>query len=440
MRRIAVAIVLLCACVRVHAAEHPIVRVRIDRSRPILVGQQVRVEIAVLVPNYFMSPLSFAEILMPNALVTPPAGGATNFTESVGDQTFAGMQQSLFIVPQKPGEFTLPPVQITFRYAAEPGVASDGAVVLPPEKFSATQPAGADTGAAVLPVAELRVTQHLDREPKNLEVGDALVRSIEAVADNAQAMTIPPATFTAPSGVRVTVQDPVLENTTDGRGSFIGGRRTERATYVFEAPGDYVLPAIELGWIDPASGTRRSARVPEIKLSIAANPSFKPEIAPDAHGSSTAGRQRLVWLRGITLALVVGAALVVTWWFVRSVGPPYRAWRAARRHAREESEAAYFARVAAACRANDAAGAYRALGAWTRRIGVRSIASEVITNGDAQLRSEIRSLERRLFAQGAAGADWDGSALIDRLTAVRKGHQRRPVDDLRSDALPALNP
>src|SRR5262245_61931374 len=55
-----------------------------------------------------------------------------------------------------------------------------------------------------------------------------------------------------------------------------------------------------------------------------------------------------------------------------------------------------FARLDAACRANDAAAAHRELGAWARRAGRSSIAS--LCDDEPGLRTEVDALERRLYA------------------------------------------
>jgi hypothetical protein len=59
---------------------------------------------------------------------------------------------------------------------------------------------------------------------------------------------IPPPEFTAPDGVRLYLQDPVLSNEpARGQGAAVG-KRIDRVTYAFERLGNYVLPAVEIGW------------------------------------------------------------------------------------------------------------------------------------------------------------------------------------------------
>lgn len=337
----------------------------------------------------------------------------------------------------------LPPARITFQYAAVPGQATDGAVTLTPQTFTAALPAGAEAVGGATPVAKVTITQTLDRDLKGLKVGDTLTRTVDVFAERTQAMMIPPPTFKAPPGVRIYRQDPVLTDVTQDRVGFVGGRRVDRATYVFERPGDYTLPAIETPWFSAAAGQQEVARAPEIIVSVAPNPVFKPAIAPEGPSASSLaspvtgfnGKRWLAW------AISVLTAVVIIAWLVHRYGSRFSAWSEARRRAHEESEAAYFARVEEACRANDLAGAYRALGDWVRRAGVVSIAAWCAEVGDPELCGEIPAIEQRLFAgRGQAGA-WDGRILSSSLGNARRAwlaSRSRAAE--RFPALPALNP
>jgi hypothetical protein len=428
---------LVLAAATANAAGEPIIRVKMPAAQPILVGQQVQVDVQVLVPNFFMSSLELPTIDIPGATVTVPESGALNFNESIGGETYAGISRPLLIVPQRDGEFTLPPAQIKFRYAAEPGKPTDGTVTLPPEKFTAKLPAGAAAGGAAVPVAKVALKQTLDRSLDGLKVGDALTRTVEAYAANTRAMTIPPPHFDAPDSVRVYARDPVLTDETDGRGTFVGGRRVDSVTYTFEKAGNYTLPAIEVGWVDAASGKQEKSNVPEIRLTVAANAGARPEIAPEAPPSTETALGAIGW-RQIAWPAAVLVVLTVVTISARRFGPRFAAWRAARRHAHEESEEAYFARVTRACAANDPAAAYGALQAWARRVGRGSLASIAAT--DADLCSELATLERRLYGKATSSSSWNGSALSAAAASARKMLLTDHRHTTAATALPALNP
>ena len=423
-------------------AGSPVVRVTIDAKSPVLVGQQVTVRVQVLVPNFFMSGLEFSAINIRGTIVARPGADAEHLSETIRGERYAGIAQSFVVTPQQAGEFTLPPARITFTYAATPGQATDGAVTLPPRSFAVKLPAGGLAPGATpgTPVAKVTVTQSLDRGVDGVKVGDALTRTVSAFAERTPATMIPPPAFDAPAGVRVYRMDPVLSDETKDRVGLIGGHRTDRVTYLFEKPGDYTRPAIEIGWLNPATSMSETARAPAIAVHVAPNSAFVPALAPELPPTSDAPRSRRKHLDGRRWgSFVVGAVggWLLAGWLLRRYRPRYLAWRQAHRHTREESEPAYFARVARACRANDAPGAYRALGAWTRRADAKSIAAWCADLGDPgsagrSRRSSSGCSPARPTAPGMAAASRPSSS----------AHARRgcPVALARAGARPDCRP
>jgi len=423
------------------ASAEPLVRVAIQGDQPVSVGQQVRIDVQVLVPNFFMSAPRFPIFDLPGTIVTMPDESGLNINDTIDGQTYAGIQKTYVITPQQAGTFILPPARIPFTYAAVPGQPTDGFVVLPPQTLTVKLPAGAENGGVALPVAKVTISQTLDREPTGLKVGDSLIRTVSIFAEKTQAMMIPPPQFEAPAGVRIYPQAPVLTDESKDRVGFVGGHRTDRVTYVFERRGDYVLPAIDIDWFDAATRTRQTARAPEIRLTILAGATPAAEIAPDVPHDVSSMMAHVDWI--FWLSSIGGMAAVVLglgWAFWR-YEEPGRAWLAKQRRKHRESEAASFARVRRACTAADGSAAYVALGLWARRTDAGSLAVWVAQAGEPALRSEIDLLERALFGRPSPTAAWNGPRLALLLTRARSQRRVR----LRSRAaapssLPMLNP
>jgi hypothetical protein len=158
-------------------------------------------------------------------------------------------------------------------------------VTLPPQTITARLAEGAQAAAPAL-VAKVVVTQTLDGDPGAVKVGDALTRTLETFAANTQAMMIPPPRFQAPEGVRLYPRDPVLNDVKTDRGDVTGGRRIDQVTYIFEEPGLYTLPAIEIGWVNADSGKRQVATAPAIRVSVAPAPAPPPNPPRIAYGSA----------------------------------------------------------------------------------------------------------------------------------------------------------
>ena len=292
----------------------PVVRVTVRPEGRHLVGQQVQIDVQVLVPNFFMSAVQFPAIDIPGAVVTMPDETGLNLTETIKGESYAGIQKTYVFVAQTAGKYTLPPVAITFSYALEPGKPTNARVNLPPTVIEVEWPAGKappTDGSSAL-VSRITIDQTLDRDPATLHVGEALARTVATTAAGTQAMFIPPPDFTAPDGVRVYRKDPVLSDEREDRVGLVAGHRTDRVTYTFDAPGSYQLPAIEVKWFTAQANREETARADAVNVTVAAavaSAAIAPEPPPPPVPDEPANRFRLPVLA--TLAVV--ALLLVVW-------------------------------------------------------------------------------------------------------------------------------
>jgi hypothetical protein len=433
--RAALALLALALPAAALAAHAPQVRVRIEQSGPIYVGQSLRVDVTVLVPNFFMSSPQFPLFDLPGAVVTMPGEGAVNVNETISGVTYAGIQRSYVIVPQRDGRFVLPPARIIFQYAAVPGQPSPGSVTLPPQKFDVLLPPGARTPQGALPVARVTIQQQVEGLTESLHVGDAITRRVEIFADHTQSMMIPPPGFAAPAGVRVYRKDPQLTDVTDEQGHFVGGRRVEVATYLFDRPGTYTLPAISESWFDPSTNRAQRAEAPEVQVSVVRSSKAEAAIAPEP-----APAKLIDWGRWLALAAAVILGIVAILWLTRRWALRVRTFLAARRAVRRESEAAYFARLVAACRSNDPARSYASLGRWVRRAGRASVGDYLQASDDDDLRKQVTALEHCLYACAPQSDKWTGVPLATALERTRQSLARLHVHRSARHRLSPLNP
>jgi len=306
-----VLLVMLAASI---ADAQPVVRVNVRPAGRHLVGQQVQIDVQVLVPNFFMSAPQFPTIDIPGAVVTMPDESGLNLSERVKGESYAGLQKTYVFVAQAAGKYTLPPAAITFRYALEPGKPTDASVNLPPTVIEVEWPAGAAPpadGSSRL-TTRLTIDQQLDRDPMMLHVGEALTRTLVTTAPRTQAMFIPPPEFAAPDGVRIYRKDPVLADEQKDRVGLVAGHRTDRAVYTFDKPGTYVLPAIDLPWFNTQTNKEEGARADAVNVTViaaAASAAIAPEPPPAPVTEEPTSRDKLPILA--TLAAIV--VLAIAW-------------------------------------------------------------------------------------------------------------------------------
>ena len=388
--------------------------------QPVLVGQQVPIDVTVVAPNFFTSAPPFPPLEVTGAIVTLPDERATLGVETVAGETYATVQRRYLFTAQQ----------------AE--------LSLPSTRLSAQLPAGAAQAGAgtVLPVARLTIRQSFDRATDSLKTGDAPVRTIDVFAAQTQAMMIPPPHFEVPEGVRVFVADPVLSDGSQAGTGFVGGHRVDRATYVFERAGRYTLPAIEVRWFDPVTRQPGSAQAPALTVKVEAGANRGESIAPEAAhlGDVGSARRPVDWVLAgsiAVLALFAGAAV----WLVRVRGPRWRArWQAAR-DARAVSDPVMFRRVLEACARNEARAANAALLAWCARHAKSTPRAWAAQQAVPGLEAQVDGLERHLFGVSSpARTQWQGAGLAAALQAAHRSWQHATRRRQRVHALGPLNP
>ena len=309
-----VALVLLAVLAASIAEAQPVVRVNVRPGGRHLVGQQVQIDVQILVPNFFMSAPQFPVIDIPGAVVTMPDESGTNLNATIKGESYAGLQKTYVFVAQAAGKYTLPPAAITFRYALEPGKPTDASVTLPPTVIEIEWPAGAAppaNGGGTI-TTRLTIDQQLDRDPTMLHVGEALTRTIVTSAPRTQAMFIPPPEFSAPDGVRVYRKDPLLADEQKDRVGLLAGHRTDRVVYTFDKPGTYVLPAIDLPWFNVQANKEEAAHADAVNVTVAeavAATAIAPEPPPPPTAEEPANRYKLP----ILASLAIAAVLAIAW-------------------------------------------------------------------------------------------------------------------------------
>ena len=424
--RWAASLALMLAGALAHAATAPAVRVDVQARQPVLVGQQVRIEVTVVAPNFFLSAPPFPALEVPGAIVTMPDERSIHGVEQDGGQTLATIQKNYVFTAQQPGDFTLPPVKIDFSYHGNDDKTQQASLTLPPTRISVQAPAGAaasGAGAAILPATRLVIHQSLDRDAGQLSAGDALVRTVEIQAAGTPAMLIPPPHFEAPRGVRMYAADPVLRDSNGEGGSFAGGRRIERVTYVFEDSGRYTLPEVRVQWLDPQTQKPATARAPAITVQVKSGEHAGQRIAPELPvGAAPAPpRQPVDWWRLATW-LAVAVLLAALAWVARRQWPRWRQRRAELQAVHAESDAAMFEQALAACRAGDAPAAHRALLAWSQAHAQATPQAWAAQLDNAALSAQLESLQRHLYRGASAqSAGWAGESMA---AALREAHRQ----------------
>jgi hypothetical protein len=410
--------------VPLHALAQPYAKAALEEDGGIVAGQQIHVIVDVFVPSFFTSPPQFPLFQLPNALVTLPQERSQNLSETVGGVSYSGIRIRYAIVPEVPGDFELPAIEITFGYSLD-GKTAKGSARTAPLSFSA----GGDVNAAAA-FAARRVTlqQTFDRNPNSLKVGDAVVRTILVTAEDTQAIIMPP---TNPGVAAGMTQYSKSAQTEDGvaLADQTVSQRTETIVYTMLTSGTFQIPEIQYPWYDLDVHEPKIAHLPTTDVLVApavATAQITPGPAPKQRLSLHQQRRRLM----MWIGFLVGA-VVLAWVLVRCA-----------RHAYPHLIALY--RRILASRSNrlrllrrsilrdDPAEMYRSLQRWSRSEGFQTLHGWAASVHPALAR-ELHGLEALLYSARGGGFD---RRRIANLVTVSGSHPVRH----RHYALPLLNP
>ena len=266
MRQIVVTFALIGCAAAIPAQELPIAEVEVSPAE-ISVGETIRLRVTVLSPTWFPTPPEFPSFELANMVVRLPPNNSRPTSRHIGHDTWSGIVRNYEIHPLLGARYRLDDLAIQVTYA-DPDDRSPVTVdvSLPPVEFRAVVPTGAETLDPYLAGRQLTLTRGIEGESDSLIAGDALIVRYTAELDGLPAMFLPPLVATEEiPGVSVYTHQPLLEDAERSR-------RSETLTYVFEAGGQFELPAIELSWWNTEISAIEITSVPSLTVSVAGPP------------------------------------------------------------------------------------------------------------------------------------------------------------------------
>ncbi|WP_045022583.1 BatD family protein [Rhizobium nepotum] len=418
----------LLACAQAFAAE-PFGRASIEDAEGIVPGQQVHVVVDVFAPDFFTSPPQFSLFDMPDTLVTLSDDRAQNLVQTIEGVQYSGIRRTYAVVPEKPGSFDLPSIEVDLGYSANGSpVKATVKVALPSFEVAA------DTRQDATPFAarNLTVTQSFDRDPSSLEVGDAVVRTIVIFAEDTQAMLMPPVDPGDAGGIARYMKPAVLADGVEergiGRSVETGSTRTETIVYTTSSEGRFSLPAISYPWFDVDGHDGASAILPAITLVVAqaaAGQRLPPALEDQSAHSNGTRKGLLAMLLPAAVAL---AATLCAWWRYADIRAGMRSLREQHRNSSHRR----LRRMRTVIKAAPEEAIYRTLQDWSLNLGFRTVSAWVDAQENPKLAAQVAILERRLFR--SRDAPLDRTALV---SAIELPRAKRKA---AKSALPDLNP
>jgi BatD DUF11 like domain len=408
------------------SAPKPIVRVTIDPPR-VVVGQAAMLQVEVLAPNYMTAPPELPDFQIRNAATRQLQ--SVNTVEQQDGMSYAGVRFKYAIYPQESGSYAVAGQNVRIKYAAEPPATREVVVALPRISFDAFIPDAAAVLRPFVSAITLTVQQVIKRSSEQLKAGDSVTRTVTISAEGTPAMLLPPDSFAAIEGLKFYPAQPVLDDKIDGRTDVMTSTRVDSATYMLEHPGDYSLPAIDIGWWNVGSGKVERIHLDAVSLTVAANPA--------AGSNAPVGRPVLRWTWGGITDLIadhwrlvlLGIIVVVGFgWLAPGVARRMVDYLRRRQDAYRRSEAFAFDRIRRAVRHRNVRGTYFALLDWLPHLEavppLDTMGAFKAAARDPALDREIGAIETALFSSQRDPNRWSPRQLLHHLTVARRRLRR----------------
>lgn len=401
-------------------AAEPVVRISVTPGT-VSVGEPAELKITVLGPTWFPQPPEFPSFEIPNALVRLPSNSSRATWDTVDGERWNGVARRYQVYPLIGARFRLGGEVLNVT-VADPGKDPVSYEVAVPElELVATVPAGAEGLDPFVAGTRFQLERTVDADIDRLEIGSAVVVTYTAELEGLHAMFIPPLSPSIDTaGVSAYLETPTVEDAEVAR-------REETMTLVFEAGGEFTIPATRVDWWNTATSTVETISLPALSLDVAGPPlpSDPPDTDVDEAEDSDGIR--------IVLGLVVLIALSV--WLGPGLSARLRGFRDAYRN----SEGYAFRRLEKALRQKDGRGSEHALIEWLERLdpGLDSQAFAA-QFGDGELARELDVLSRNLHGSDGQGTVQFGAIEKGIADARRRFLARRK--SVAKASLPPLNP
>ena len=302
---------LCCSAVFPAAADDLLVRSEVLPEEA-WIGQRVILQIDVLAPDAWAKVSRFGNIELSGAYVLPPKGEGMRLQQTVDGTSYTGQRYEISIYPQRSGSFELQmePLEIEVRTFGADAPSASRKASLPPVDFVSRVPPGAEGMRGLVSTTRLTAKQEWDPQPGEMEVGDAIKRTIMLRADGISGMAFEPLSQEPIEGLAVYPAQPRVDDRVE-RGT-IEGSRIETFTYVAERAGSYTLPAIVLAWWDIGRESLERIELPGATFEVARS--------SQATATGTAASLPVAWIAVATLVILVLLALfllrqsIANWW------------------------------------------------------------------------------------------------------------------------------
>jgi hypothetical protein len=419
----------------------------------------VHAQLALVVRVFYQQNLTEAAISQPEpSPAVVRLMQETPYQAERGGERYRVLERNYAVFPERSGELTIPPMQLTGRLVErrtssvwQPAVRGRRVQVESEALVLNIEPKPAEfNGREWQPAREYRLTQQVS-SGASLRVGEPVTRTVIIDATGLEENMIVEPAWPEIENARIYPDQP--QGITRDDGQWTLGHKEFRYAVVPEQEGQLILPELRVEWWDTQNNRAQTAvlaaQTIEVQPSVLVPASVQPPFAP-GQNSDVAGRpgdyavagdaaywRWLTLLFAVLWLLTLAAALVI--WSRKQ--RPEESHQAAQLAA--SNEAGLLSNIEKTCKAGDRRGARKALLHWLDGFGPlegrASLLEFAAGMDDPDIRNGLLALDSEGFrpqSETGSQAGWNGPAFCKQFNSWRTGWQvakksaRAPVTDL----------
>ncbi|MGY3854721.1 BatD family protein [Aeromonas aquatilis] len=249
-----------------------------ENNAPYAVSQQITLYLELATNRWFTAGTRIGQFELPGVMVKQRSELATNFTQRRDGETWSHQRWELTLYPQQSGQFEIPAISVRATVARPEGGSRQLTLTTRPQRFAAALPDPALTvGGRWLSASKLTLSQHWqysadDHANGELQVGDAITRTVTASGQDTLSVLIPPLLTPLAGDERVQAYPAQAKlNDTQERGEYLSTRE-DQTTYIVQRGGELTLPALELAWWNSQTGQLEILTLPGQTLRVRHTP------------------------------------------------------------------------------------------------------------------------------------------------------------------------
>ncbi len=402
--------------------------VSIEQNGEVWAGQQLTVNLDVKTTGFSFSNTLFNLPEVSGGFLMQPDSTTIKMSEKKDGQDWQILRYPLALFPQKPGQLTIPAINVRFSTSAGFGkTVKSFEFETEPLQLSVSLPPGVDEDEMLVTTRSFQLDHDWQPENTIAKTGDAFTLTVKRSANDISAMLLPPLPVYRTKGLAAYPQTPDINDKTN-RGDLVG-ERSDSITWVVEEAGIYKIPGIRFKWWDPDRQELEQQIIPGIKLEVVNLSSDDGEALAD-DGTEPESSRLLIWVFGVLAIIIAGIV-----------------WRKRKPTAiggHRASEKSTFADMKKACEDNLAGEAHAAIHAWLACCPpLQGMGSGPVTLGsfsqvmnDDELAKALLELQQAVIAPES---NWRGNTLLVALKRTRHSIARQKKIPSNNDLAP-LNP